>query len=104
MYALVVRFDCRNEASANRFDELAADVVRQIAEKEPGTLAYATHRVEGEALARVFYEVYLDRDAFDRHERADHVQRFHAQKEPLLVSTRVEYLVPGSRKGLDLAQ
>jgi quinol monooxygenase YgiN len=104
MFALVVRFDCRDEASANRFDELAADVVRQIAEKEPGTLVYATHRVEGEALARVFYEVYRDRDAFDSHEGAEHVQRFHAQKEPLLVSTRVEYLSSGSRKGPDLAQ
>jgi quinol monooxygenase YgiN len=101
MFALVVRFDCRDQPAAARFDELTAEVVRQISEKEPGTLLYATHSVEGEPLARVFYEVYRDRDAFQAHEVADHVVRFHAQKDPLLVSTRVELLVPGSSTGSD---
>jgi quinol monooxygenase YgiN len=104
MFALVVRFDCRDETAATRFDELAAEVVRHIEVNEPGTLVYATHHVEGEALARVFYEVYRDREAFDTHEVADHVRRFHAQKAPLVVGTRVEYLSPGSRKSLDFAQ
>jgi quinol monooxygenase YgiN len=104
MFALVVRFDCRDEAAVARFDELTAGVVDQITEREPDTLVYATHRVEGEPLARVFYEVYRDRGAFEAHEVADHVQRFHAQKEPLLVRTRVEMLSPGSSTGLDLAE
>jgi len=102
MLALVVRFDCRDEAAVARFDELTAGVVHQITEREPGTLVYATHRVEGEPLARVFYEVYRDRDAFEAHEVADHVQRFHAQKDPLLVRRRLEMLSPGSSTGLDL--
>jgi quinol monooxygenase YgiN len=104
MFALVVRFDCRDEAAAARFDELTAGVVRLITEREPGTLVYATHRVEDEPLARVFYELYRDRDAFEAHEVADHVQRFHAQKDPLLVRTRVEVLSPGSSIGLDTAK
>ena len=79
-------------------------MVHQITEREPGTLVYATHRVEGEPLARVFYEVYRDRDAFEAHEVADHVQRFHAQKDPLLFRTRVEMLSPGSSTGLNLAE
>jgi quinol monooxygenase YgiN len=101
MFALVVRFDCRDEAAATRFDQLTAEVVDQITTKEPGTLLYATHAIEGEPLARVFYEVYRDRDAFQAHEVADHVVRFHAEKDPLVVGRRVEFLTPGSSTGLD---
>jgi hypothetical protein len=36
-----------------------------------------------------------------RHEVADHVVRFHAEKDPLVVGRRVEFLVPGSSTGLD---
>ena len=100
MFALVVRFDCRDQAAVTKFDELTAEVVRQITEGEPGTLVYATHSVEGAPLARIFYEVYRDRDAFQTHEAADHVQLFHARKNPLLVDRRVEFLSPGSAKGL----
>ena len=95
MFALVVRFECRDVAAAERFDELTAEVVREIAANEPGTLTYATHAVEGEPLARIFYEVYRDRDAFQAHENAEHVRRFHARKDPLLTGTRVEFLRPG---------
>ncbi|AGZ41369.1 antibiotic biosynthesis monooxygenase [Actinoplanes friuliensis DSM 7358] len=96
----MVRFDCRDEAAAVRFDELTAVAVREITELEPGTLVYATSVVDGEPLARVFYEVYRDRDAFRAHEEADHVRRFHALKDPLLTGTRVEFLTPGAAKGL----
>ncbi len=94
MFALVVRFDVRDLAAAERFDELTAEVVGQIAEREPGTLTYATHAVDGEPLARVFYEVYRDREAFQAHESAEHVRQFHALKDPLLAGTRVELLQP----------
>ena len=100
MFALVVRFDCRDGAAAARFDELTAEAVRLITEREPGTLVYATSAVEGEPLARVFYEVYRDRDAFRAHEEAAHVRSFHARKDPLLTGTRVEFLTPGATKGL----
>ncbi|HEX8630246.1 MAG TPA: antibiotic biosynthesis monooxygenase [Catenuloplanes sp.] len=101
MFALVVRFDCRDEAAARQFDELTSEAVQEITEKETGTLVYATHAVEGEPLGRVFYEVYRDRDAFQEHEDAEHVREFHARKDPLLVGTRVEFLTPGAGKGLD---
>ncbi|MGY0230276.1 putative quinol monooxygenase [Longispora urticae] len=101
MFALVVRFDCRDEAAAAEFDELTAGAVAQITAKEPGTLVYATHRVDGEPLARVFYEMYRDREAFQSHEDAPHVREFHARKNPLLVGEpRVEFLTPASAKGL----
>ncbi|WP_412541205.1 antibiotic biosynthesis monooxygenase [Longispora sp. K20-0274] len=100
MFALVVRFDCRDEAAAAEFDELTARAVAQITANEPGTLLYATHHVEGEPLARVFYEVYRDRVAFQAHEDAPHVREFHARKNPLLVGEpRVEFLTPAATKG-----
>ena len=104
MFALVVRFDCLDRAGAQRFDELAAEVVQQISAREPGTMVYATHAVEGAPLARIFYEVYRDREAFEVHEAADHVQLFHARKDPLLVGTRVEFLAPGPYTGLDVTE
>jgi quinol monooxygenase YgiN len=100
-FALVVRFDVRDERAAERFDELTAVVVARIRTAEPGTLVYATHVVAAEPLARVFYEVYRDRAAFDAHERAPHVVDFHARKDPLLAGApRVEFLAPGPAKGL----
>jgi quinol monooxygenase YgiN len=100
MIALFVRFDLRDEASAKRFDELTAEAVAEISAKEPGTLVYATHIVDGQGPARVFYEVYRDEAAFQAHEQAPHVIDFHARKEPLLSATpRVEFFVPGPAKG-----
>jgi quinol monooxygenase YgiN len=104
MFALVVRFDCRDEAAVARFDELTAEVVEQITAQEPGTLMYATHSVDGAPLARIFYEVYQDREAFQIHEAADHVQLFHARKDPLVVGRRVEFLAPRSAKGLTMIE
>lgn len=100
MFALVVRFNIRDDESAVRFDELTVQAVAQITAKEPGTLVYATHRVDGEPLARIFYEVYADDAAFQAHEVAEHVIAFHAAKNSLLVSHRVEFLAPGAAKGL----
>lgn len=48
----------------------------------------------------MFYEVYADDAAFAAHERAEHVIAFHAAKDPLLVSHRVEFLAPAAVKGL----
>jgi quinol monooxygenase YgiN len=101
MFALVVRFDIRDQDAAVQFDALTAEAVRQITEKEPGTLVYATHTIEREPLSRVFYEVYADRAAFQAHEDAEHVKAFHAAKNPLLVGEhRVEFLALGAAKGL----
>jgi hypothetical protein len=44
MFALVVRFDCRDEAAAARFDELTAVAVRQITDSEPRTSGRSTRR------------------------------------------------------------
>lgn len=101
MFTLVVRFDIRDETAAAEFDLLTASAVAEIKAQEPGTLIYATGGVADEPLGRVFVEVYADRAAFDAHNAADHVLRFHALKDPLLARPpRVEFLVSGPAKGL----
>jgi quinol monooxygenase YgiN len=103
MVGLVVRFELPDEESARRFDQLTAEAVAQITAKEPGTLAYITHGVTGEPLARVFYELYADEAAFQNHEQAAHVIDFHARKNPLLAGEpRVQFLTPGPGKGLPI--
>ena len=58
------------------------------------TLVYETYAVEGEPLARVFYEVYRDRDAHADHERQPHTAAFLTSLRSLVARTRVEYLAP----------
>lgn len=103
MFALVVRFDLHDTAAATAFDALVAEVLPQIAAHEPGTLVYATHVVEDEPLARVFYEVYADRDAHRAHEAAPHTAHFLAAKDRHVASVRVDFLTTPTGKGVALS-
>ena len=68
---------------------------------EPGTLIYTCHAVEGDADARIFYELYRDRAAFEDHERAEHVNRFHEKKaQHLAGEPRVEFFNLHAGKGI----
>jgi quinol monooxygenase YgiN len=100
MYALAVRFELHDEASAKAFDQLVEETGRGIEEHEPGTLVYVTHQVEGAPLARVFYEVYRDRAAFEEHERQPHTLHFLAERDAFVSSTRVEFVTPVTHKGI----
>ncbi len=101
-FALVVKFNLENEEKAAAFDALVADTVRAITDHEPGTLVYATHTVADEPLARVFYEVYRDRAAFDEHEQELHTRHFLEQRAQYIESFRVEFLTPAVAKGLPI--
>jgi quinol monooxygenase YgiN len=90
-FALVVRFTVRPQAEAE-FDNLIARTTAAIRDREPGTLVYACHRVDGAPRQRIFYELYRDRAAFDEHERQEHVRNFLAAREALLESTEVDFL------------
>lgn len=92
MYTLLVRFDLPDAAAAEAFDRLAAETVPLIHEREPGTLTYDTYTVDGEPLARVFYEVYADADAHAAHEVQPHTAEFLTAVRALVVSIRVERL------------
>jgi quinol monooxygenase YgiN len=94
VFALVVRFDLPDQAAARAFDELTALAVPLIRAHEPGTLVYETHMVDDEPLARVFYEVYRDREAHAEHERQPHTMQFLAGVRALVTTTRVELLSP----------
>ncbi len=92
MFGLVVRFNLMG-GSGPAFDKLTDETVAEIRTAEPGTLVYACHEVEGDLEARVFYELYQDRAAFDAHEQQPHVRRFLAEREQYLAgSPRVEFL------------
>jgi len=100
MLALSVRFTCKDEASAAAHDELVAATVAAIRANEPGTLIYAVHRVDGEPLQRIFYELYTDQAAFEAHEAAAHTRRYLAAREEFLVSTEVDRLTLLTGKGV----
>ena len=90
-FALVVRFTVRPQAEA-QFDALVAETAAGIREREPGTLVYACHTVQGKPRQRIFYELYRDRAAFDAHEQSPHTLRFLADREPLLEAKTVDFL------------
>jgi quinol monooxygenase YgiN len=84
------------------FDRLVAETLPKIVTLEPGTQVYATHAVEGDPDARIFYELYKNRDAFDLHERQEHVKRFLAARDEFLAGPpRVEFLSLIDAKGLN---
>lgn len=100
MFALVVRFELRDAAAAEAFDQLVAETALGIRVTEPGTLIYAVHEVADAPLARVFYELYESRAAFEAHEAQPHTRRFLDQREQYLCRRRVEFLGPPSGKGV----
>jgi quinol monooxygenase YgiN len=100
MFVLVARFDLVPGTEGD-FDELVAETRAAIERDEPDTLIYLTHEVNGEPAARVFYEVYRDRTAFDVHEQNAHTRHFLEQRERYLAAApRVEVLGSARGKGV----
>jgi len=99
-FGLNVRFTARDEAAVEAFDALVAETLVGIRELEPGTLIYVSHTVEGKPLQRMFYELYADRAAFDRHEQQPHVRRFLAAREQYIESVEVDFLESVDGKGV----
>jgi quinol monooxygenase YgiN len=101
MFGLVVRFTCKDQASAEAFDRLVAATVDKIRTDEPGTLVYAVNRVDREPLQRIFYELYRDRAAFEAHEEQEHTRKFLDERGNYLAATEVEWLTLLTGKGID---
>ncbi|UCM91450.1 putative quinol monooxygenase [Streptomyces marincola] len=102
MFGLMVRFTCKDEEAAAAFDELVAQTGAQIRANEPGTVIYTVHRVDGQPLQRIFYELYRDVDAFETHESQDYVRRFLDERNQYLSATEVDRLDLMSGKGVDV--
>lgn len=100
MFAIVVRFDLKDEAAARGFDALVEETVAAVQASEPGSLIYAVHKVEGAALSRVFYELYASREAHSEHESSEHMKRAFAELDQYVESARVEVLGAPSGKGV----
>jgi len=100
-FGLVVRFTARDEDAVAAFDTLVAGALEGIRAHEPGTIVYVSHADADEPLVRVFYELYEDRAAFDRHEQQPHVRHFLAAREQYLTAVEVTFLneVTGKRPG-----
>ncbi len=101
MFGLMVRFTCKDEPSATAFDRLVSETIDRIRAQEPGTLVYVSHRVDGQPLQRIFYELYRDRAAFDAHEQTPHTKRFLAARAELLAAVEVDRLQVIDAKGID---
>jgi quinol monooxygenase YgiN len=102
-FGLVVRFALKPE-TGDAFDRLTSETVDQIRAHEPGTLLYAVHRVESDPDARLFYELYRDRAAFDDHEAQPHTRRFLAERGRYLIGFDVDKLSVIVSKGINEAE
>ena len=101
MQGLVVRFDLRDAGCAVEFDALVARALPLITAHEPGTLQYGVHAVVDEPLARVFYELYVDAEAFAAHEAAPHTRSMLEAIGALLTrEPRVEHFASAGGKNL----
>ncbi|NMM16466.1 MAG: antibiotic biosynthesis monooxygenase [Cellulomonas sp.] len=89
--ALVVRHILR-PGHEDAFDALASRTLESIAASEPGTLVYAVHTVADQPLQRVFYELYIDRSAFEAHEAYPHMREFLTERLAHIESVDVELL------------
>ena len=71
------------------FDRLAEQAAEEVRIAEPDTLVYVIHLVPNAPLQRIFYEVYRDRTAFERHENQPYMKRFVADRRACVLATNV---------------
>jgi quinol monooxygenase YgiN len=71
------------------FDRVAEEAAEQVRANEPDTLVYVIHTVPKAPMQRIFYEVYRDRDAFERHEQQPYIKRFVTARRPYVLATNV---------------
>jgi quinol monooxygenase YgiN len=96
----LLRVECCDHAAAAEFDELTAKVFQHVSDHEPRTLVFASHRVEGSPLTRVFYEIYRDREGANIHAQAGPLRELLASQNSLVAGARIEHLNLGQAKGL----
>lgn len=77
------------DSGADEFDRLADQVVEQVRTGEPETLAYVVHSVPSAPLQRILYQLYADREAYDRHQERPYVTDFESRRRPLVLATNV---------------
>jgi quinol monooxygenase YgiN len=96
----LLRVECRDNAAAAEFDRMTAKVFQRVSDHEPGTLVFASHRVEGRPLTRVFYEIYRDQVAAKIHARGEPLRELLARQKSLVAGVQIEQLTLDQAKGL----
>ena len=71
------------------FDRIAEEAAEQVRAQEPDTLVYVIHTVPKAPMQRIFYEIYRDRAAYERHEQQSYIKRFVAARRPYVLATNV---------------
>jgi len=77
------------EDRVDAFDGLTEKVVELVRAREPGTLMYIVHAVPSAPMQRILYEVYRDRDAYEKHKRQPYIAKFEVDKRPYVLATNV---------------
>ena len=71
------------------FDRIADQAAEGVRTHEPDTLVYVIHTVPKAPMQRIFYEIYRDRAAYDRHEQQAYIKRFVTARRPYVLATNV---------------
>ncbi len=71
------------------FDRVADEAAEQVRAQEPDTLVYVIHTVPKAPMQRIFYEIYRDRAAYERHEQQPYIKRFVNARRPFVLATNV---------------
>jgi quinol monooxygenase YgiN len=87
-YGRILIFTLLDDKAAD-FDRLAEQTAEEVRTREPGTLVYVIHLVPDAPMQRIFYEIYRDRAAFDRHECQPYMRRFVTERGSLVLATNV---------------
>ena len=87
-YGLIAIYTLADNRVAD-FDALAERVVEEVRATEPDALVYAVHTVPNAPMQRIFYEVYRDKPAYERHRRQAYIQRFEVERTPYVLATNV---------------
>jgi quinol monooxygenase YgiN/uncharacterized membrane protein HdeD (DUF308 family) len=87
-YGRILIFTLLDDRVAD-FDRIAEQTAEEVMTSEPDTLVYVIHLVPNAPMQRIFYEIYRDRAAFERHEDQPYMQRFVADRRSLVLATNV---------------
>jgi quinol monooxygenase YgiN len=87
-YGLIAIYTLLEDRVAD-FDWIADQAAEEVRTHEPDTLVYVIHTVPKAPMQRIFYEIYRDRAAYDRHEQQAYIKRFVTARRPYVLATNV---------------
>ncbi|MGO9778765.1 MAG: putative quinol monooxygenase [Streptosporangiaceae bacterium] len=87
-YGLIAIYTLLEDRVAD-FDRIADQAAEEVRTHERDTLVYVIHTVPKAPMQRIFYEVYRDRAAYDRHEQQSYIKRFGTARRPYVLATNV---------------